>query len=95
MVYKRYYSPFEEPPAKTLYPEHRASQNSVREQPAHTRPHHEAHHGFSLDFLNQIQIDDIIILGLLIVLLMEDRENRDVPTILALGFLFLIEYIER
>jgi hypothetical protein len=49
---------------------------------------------FPLSFLENIGYDDLIIVGIIVILLMEDKENRDIPLILTLAFLFLIEYIE-
>jgi len=37
--------------------------------------------------------EDIILLGILALLLMEDKEGRDIPLVLAIGFLLLAEYI--
>ena len=48
----------------------------------------------SLGFLDKLSTDDIILIALIIILLSEEKEKRDVPMILTLGFLFLIQYID-
>ena len=105
MVYKRYYSPFEEPkinetlkeseiitPKKIEMEETVApvsnENNSVNEHKGSKNS------SSSPSLFDRIGFDDLIILGILIILLMEDKENRDVPMIMALGFLLLIGYIE-
>lgn len=40
-----------------------------------------------LGFLTNMALDDIIIIGLILILLMEEIEERDWATIIALGFL--------
>ncbi|MDR1102081.1 MAG: hypothetical protein LBL34_07025 [Clostridiales bacterium] len=41
-----------------------------------------------LGFLENLALDDIIIIGLIVILLMEEVEERDYATIAALVFLF-------
>ena len=52
------------------------------------------HNHVSLGFLDKLSSDDIIIIALIIILLSEEKSKRDVPMILTLGFLFLIQYID-
>ncbi|OQB14958.1 MAG: hypothetical protein BWY15_00772 [Firmicutes bacterium ADurb.Bin193] len=98
-MYKRYYSPFEENPIKKEYvaeeiKPHKLEQKREKEDRCDKcgsrfdrRDRHD-------DFFANIGIDDIILIGLLIILLMEDKENRDLPLLLAIGFLLLIEFID-
>lgn len=95
MVYKRYKSPFEESPDTAIREEFTpkeeppvSEKEEIKEKPK------ENVQGSSLGFLDSLAYDDIILIGLIIILLAEDREKRDVPAILALGFLFLIQYID-
>lgn len=78
MVYKRYSSPFEEEIPRPVY-----EAPKPKEQP---KP--------SLGFLDNLATDDILIIALIIILLSAEKEKRDVPMILTLGFLFLIQYID-
>lgn len=95
MVYKRYNSPFEEP-KKT--PEHKevcqpksGAEKHEEQECANTNQRQSPG---SLGFLDNLANDDILLVGLIIILLAESKENRDVPLILTLGFLFLIQYID-
>lgn len=95
MVYKRYKSPFEENPDTAIREEFTPKEEppvpekeEIKEKPK------ENVQGSSLGFLDSLAYDDIILIGLIIILLAEDREKRDVPAILTLGFLFLIQYID-
>lgn len=44
-------------------------------------------------FFGSMDTEDIILLGILVLLLLEDKENRDIPLVLAVAFLLLVEYI--
>lgn len=92
MVYKRYSSPFEEK-QKPIYnnteKEHRTEEKKFEHQPQKT-----VHNPVSLGFLDSLSSDDIMIIALIIILLSEEKGKRDVPMILTLGFLFLIQYID-
>ncbi len=94
MVYKRYNSPFEEkerhmhnPPPEEIKPK------EDRQKPLKP-PEHKPSKPISLGFLDNLSSDDIMIIALIIILLAEDKDKRDVPMILTLGFLFLIQYID-
>lgn len=95
MVYKRYNSPFEEK-SDTVKPHEEYIVPKPEENPIPT----ESNQGQSfetttpLGFLDNLAYDDIILIGLIIILLAENKDNRDVPLILTLGFLFLIQYID-
>lgn len=89
MVYKRYSSPFE------------SKQNSApkkeqkRDEQIHQkRPEPKAKNPHSFGFLDNLASDDVMLIALIIILLSEEKEKRDVPLILTLGFLFLIQYID-
>ena len=88
MVYKRYSSPFEE--------KHKQASNPTEKEQRHTeqKPQKKAHTPVSLGFLDNLSSDDIMIIALIIILLSEEKGKRDVPLILTLGFLFLIQYID-
>lgn len=95
MVYKRYYSPFEDRPNPNLHmevvvpkkadppcdPDHRHKQQKRGSSP--------------LDFLTNVQLDDLLLIAVLILLLTEEQEQRDIPLILTIGFLLLIGYIDK
>ena len=99
MVYKRYESPFEKkytscpdeefikPKNKPKEDEKKCNENSHPKTSTSKSP-------ASLGFLDNLAYDDIILIGLIIILLGEDKKNRDVPLILTLAFLFLIQYID-
>lgn len=86
-MYKRYYSPFEEKPvrremeAEIIKPQKLSGESEKKSQ--------------KRDFFSKISNDDIILIGILLLLLMEDKENRDIPLVLGIGFLLLIDYIEK
>ena len=82
MVYKRYESPFEEKPKH---------QTPKPPPPPPPKPHQKQ---CSLGFLDTFATDDILLIALIIILLSADKDKRDVPMILTLGFLFLIQYID-
>ena len=84
MVYKRYESPFEKP-KNTVHTPPPKPQEFKKEKPRNQ---------VSLGFIDKLSNDDIILIALIIILLAEDKEKRDVPLILTLGFLFLIQYID-
>lgn len=92
MVYKRYSSPFEDkkqPAAPHINNEPKCEKPKEQEQQCHT-----SQSPLSLGFLDNLGYDDIIIIALIIILLGEDKHKRDIPLILTLGFLFLIQYID-
>lgn len=84
MVYKRYESPFEKPKHTTYKPPPKPVEAKTAKPPKPA----------SFGFIDKLSNDDIILIALIIILLAEDREKRDVPMILTLGFLFLIQYID-
>lgn len=92
MVYKRYSSPFEE--KKQPVPSHIKNQPKCEEHKAQEKTCNTSQSPLSLGFLDNLAYDDIIIIALIIILLGEDKHKRDVPLILTLGFLFLIQYID-
>lgn len=96
MVYKRYKSPFEESENIKVQEEFipKKEPPSPPEKEEIPKQVKENTQGSSLGFLDSLAYDDIILIGLIIILLAEDREKRDVPAILTLGFLFLIQYID-
>lgn len=87
MVYKRYYSPFEEKrPEVRPEPPPPCKENIVKNEcNTNKQP---------FDFLNKIECDDLILIGIIIILLSEDKDKRDIPLILAVAFLFIIQYID-
>lgn len=91
MVYKRYKSPFEEPDDCKKEQESFDPKPQPKEQCS--REHKDKNPGIP-GFLDNLSNDDILLIGLIIILLAEKKENRDVPLILTLGFLFLIQYID-
>ena len=92
MAYRRYYSPFEnevrvDPPrVKTAPAPTRQPQRSFKAPkiPTLTYPVKEKN-----GFFDGIQADDLIIIGLIMLLLFEDKEERDMPLIVGLGALLL------
>ena len=81
MVYKRYYSPFEE------------KHTEIKREPPPTSPVREEKKAPQKNLFN-MEYDDLILIGLIIILLSENKENRDTPLILAIAFLFIIQYID-
>ncbi len=94
MVYKRYSSPFEEKERKYRTPTPDNCNPKCEEPKPHKPPQHKHQNNVSLGFLDNLSSDDIMIIALIIILLSEDKGKRDVPMILTLGFLFLIQYID-
>ncbi len=92
MVYKRYSSPFED--KKQPAPPHIKHDEKCEEKKEQKQQCHTSQSPLSLGFLDNLGYDDIIIIALIIILLGEDKNKRDVPLILTLGFLFLIQYID-
>ncbi len=88
MVYKRYSSPFEEKNKQTSNPPEK------EQRPTNQKPQKKMSSPVSLGFLDNLSSDDIMIIALIIILLSEEKGKRDVPMILTLGFLFLIQYID-
>ena len=82
MVYKRYVSPFEDKHPKPQQP------LPPPVLPPSQKPKHSS-------FTDKFSSDDILLAALIIILLAEDKENRDIPLVLTLVFLFLIQYIEQ
>ncbi|MBQ9997473.1 MAG: hypothetical protein IJP19_00480 [Clostridia bacterium] len=76
MVYKRYTSPFQQPSVPTPCP-----------KPPSPPPPCEHEKKNSL-FLG-LGCDDIILIGLILVLLFDDNDQKDLPLIIALGFLLI------
>ena len=91
MVYKRYKSPFEEP--DDCKKEQKPFEPPPQSKEQCSREHKDKNPGIP-GFLDNLSNDDILLIGLIIILLAEKKENRDVPLILTLGFLFLIQYID-
>ncbi len=92
MVYKRYSSPFEE--KHKPVPKHPEKEQQHEEPKQQKQPQKNEHKPLSLGFLDNLSSDDIMIIALIIILLSEEKGKRDVPMILTLGFLFLIQYID-
>ncbi len=93
MVYKRYSSPFEEKERQKC-----ASPEVQKTETEYIKPQKPPEHNHkspsTFGFLDNLSSDDIMIIALIIILLSEDKSKRDVPMILTLGFLFLIQYID-
>ncbi len=95
MAYRRYYSPFENevrvdpprvntpspPPQRQRLPQRRFKAPRI---PTLAYPSKEGK-----GFFDGIQADDLIIIGLIMLLLFEDKEERDMPLIIGLGALLL------
>lgn len=96
MVYKRYASPFEkkseDKPKTEVYTKNEKADNEV--STSVPPPLKKKNNPISLSFLDKLSTDDIILIALIIILLSEEKDKRDVPMILTLGFLFLIQYID-
>ncbi len=91
-MYKRYYSPFEEQPITKAY------------EPEIIRPERIAENVHNNDcekkersggFFGDISAEDIILIGILLMLLMEDSEHRDIPLVIGVAFLFLIGFLDK
>ena len=77
MVYKRYESPFEET-RRNVQPE-------CPPAPCPPAPVPRKKDGIFKNIGN----DDLILIGLILVLLLDDTQQRDYPLIIALGFLLI------
>lgn len=101
MLYKRYYSPFEEQPVRKDYePEVIKPQKFETEEDCNKKEYafekcEEPKKSHGGGFLGGISTEDIILIGILLLLLMEDSEHIDLPLVLGVGFLLLIGYIDK
>ena len=103
MIHKRYYSPFEsdvivEPQRVIERPVPSPLRNDppLRKLKCNTLPNKQHKEEFSpFGFLAEIKLDDVIIIGLILLLLFEEQEERDMPLIIGLGILLLIEFLEK
>ncbi len=90
-MYRRYYSPFEEQPITKEYEPEIIKPQKIEEKPEgecskkHSRK----------DFFGGISTEDIILIGILLLILLDDNEQKDIPLVLGIAFLFLIGYIDR
>ncbi len=93
MAYRRYYSPFENSvrvdPPKVAPPAPPPQRRQVKKFKAPRIPTLSYPLGNSKGFFDGIQADDLIIIGLIMLLLFEDKEERDMPLIVGLGALLL------
>lgn len=48
-----------------------------------------------LAFLSKLSVDDLIIIGIIVLLILESEEEIDIPLLAALGFLFISEFIQK
>lgn len=94
MAHRRYYSPFEnsvrvDPPrvAPPAPPPVRRQVKKFRAPRIPTLSY--SLKNSSRGFFDGIQADDLIIIGLIMLLLFEDKEERDMPLIVGLGALLL------
>lgn len=100
MVYKRYYSPFEQDtiiePQKVVEPVH-MEQNFKEDQDKKTYKcaNVPAKNDSPLSFLANIKLDDIVLIALLILLLFEENDKRDMPLIIGIAALLFIEFTEK
>ena len=94
MAYRRYYSPFEnsvrvDPPRVTPPPAPPPVRRRVKKFKAPRIPTLSYPIKSGEGFFDGIQADDLIIIGLIMLLLFEEREERDMPLIVGLGALLL------
>ena len=95
MVYKRYKSPFEEKQCNPQTEQYeKPNPGAEKCEKPHKPQNHQGQNPGSLGFFENLSNDDVILIGLIIILLAEKKESRDVPLILTLGFLFLIQFID-
>lgn len=55
---------------------------------------HKKRSGNPLSFLSGVALDDLILIGVIVLLFMEEQEKRDMPLIITLAFLLIIELID-
>ncbi|NLB81946.1 MAG: hypothetical protein GX800_10150 [Clostridiaceae bacterium] len=87
-MYKRYYSPFEEQPVTKPY---QAEVIKPKKVDCITPQEDNCDQKQKSTLFGNISIDDIILLGILLLLITD--EKKDLPLILAIGYLLLSEYI--
>ena len=92
MIRKRYYSPFEND--EIVQPQRITEENEqsprshappVRRFKCANLPNKRRH--TPLSFLSELKTDDLILIGLILLLLFEEKEERDMPLILGLFIL--------
>ena len=107
MVYKRYDSPFAQPvgseqavlPEKitqkeVFTPTRAEHQRRPAPPPNHNVVEKSGNFGFLSGLLSKIALDDILLLGLILIIFFDEKEEKDIPLLLALGFLFVIGFFE-
>lgn len=75
---------------------------SDKHQPGHSRNTqsgrneqvHKKRSGNPLSFFSNVNLDDLILIGVIVLLFMEEQEKRDMPLIITLAFLLIIELID-
>ena len=96
-MYRRYYTPFDENPVtRDIEPEvikPRKLENEREETktppPECETPEREN----TQSVLGSLSTEDIILIGILILLFMEEKDNRDMPLLLAIGFLLIMGHL--
>ncbi len=93
MAYRRYYSPFENSvrvdPPRVTPPSPPPKKRQIKKFKAPRIPTLSYPLKSGKGFFDGIQADDLIIIGLIMLLLFEDKEERDMPLIVGLGALLL------
>jgi hypothetical protein len=94
VLYKKYYTPFEEQPVRKEYPAEVIKPKKAEPEQQIKEAEKPGKKPQQRGFFGNVATDDIILIGILLLLLMEDKKNRDMPLILGIGFLLLIEYLD-
>ena len=88
MIHRKYYNPFEQAEVVVPKPVEPAVQH------IHSEKRKKEHGNAPLAFLSRLKLDDLIIVGVLLLLIFEEQEERDLPLILTLGFLLISEFTD-
>lgn len=105
MIHKRYYSPFEndeilrpqrviEDPAPPPPPPPERKEKQMKKFKCASLPFNNRESRSPLGFLAELKLDDLIIIGLILLLLFEEQDERDMPLIIGLVVLFILEFID-
>ena len=95
MIYRKYYNPFE---AEVVVP--KPVEPAVHKEHIHHKKRRKMkirkkeHSNAPLSFLSRLKFDDLIIVGILLLLVFEEQDERDLPLILSLGFLLISEFTD-
>ena len=94
MQNKRYYNPLEN--TEVIHPKPLGEPRHDHPSPLHNKQYKikRREQRGPLSFLARLRIDDIILIALLLILIFENEQERDLSLILGVGFLLITEFLD-